>query len=404
MASTPSTSVTPAATTPGAPTGVVVTSGNTSASVAFVAPTNNGGSAITGYTVTTNPGGITATGATSPINVTGLTNGTAYTFTVTATNAVGSSVASTPSTSVTPATTPDPPTSVVATAGNASACVTFTAPASNGGRVITGYTVTSSPGGITATGATSPINVTGLTNGTAYTFTVIATNALGNSGASTASTAVTPTNACGSITTVSDGDGNSYQTVGIGTQCWTTTNLKTTKYNDGVTSIPDLTSAGWTTATTGARTEYNAAGVTGYVSTYGYLYNWYAAAGIITTGGSSTKNICPSGWHVPTVDDWNTLTSSCLGTTPGAQLKENSSLWTSNTGTNSSGFSARPGGFRYDSGSWGNIRANALFWSATQDGINNAWYRWLNHFNGIVESGSLDKKYGASIRCLKDGI
>ena len=83
-------------TVPGAPTNVVATTGNTTASVAFTAPTNNGGSVITGYTVTSNPGNITATGATSPINVTGLMNGTAYTFTVVATNAVGNSVASAP--------------------------------------------------------------------------------------------------------------------------------------------------------------------------------------------------------------------------------------------------------------------------------------------------------------------
>ena len=315
-------------------------------------------------------------------------------------------MASTPSTSVTPvapATAPDPPTSVVATAGNTSASVAFVAPTNNGGSAITGYTVTTNPGGITATGATSPINVTGLTNGTAYTFTVIATNALGNSGASTASTAVTPTNACGSITTVSDGDGNSYQTVGIGTQCWTTTNLKTTKYNDGVTSIPDLTSAGWTTATTGARTEYNAAGVTGYVSTYGYLYNWYAAAGIITTGGSSTKNICPSGWHVPTVDDWNTLTSSCLGTTPGTQLKENSSLWTNNTGTNSSGFSARPAGYRRSNGDFSDINSFTYFWSATPGyGGTEAFFRGLNASNGNVLRTFLEMRGGFSIRCIKD--
>jgi hypothetical protein len=83
----------------------------------------------------------------------------------------------------------------------------------------------------------------------------------------------TPASACGSITTVSDGDGNSYQTVAIGTQCWTTTNLKTTKYNDG-TSIPDLTLAGWPSAS-GARTGYVATGVSSsdYVGTFGYLYN-----------------------------------------------------------------------------------------------------------------------------------
>ena len=91
---------------PGSPNGVIVSVGNASASVAFVAPTNNGGSAITVYTVTSNPGNISATGATSPINLTGLVNGTAYTFTVVATNAVGSSVASSASTAVTPAVCP----------------------------------------------------------------------------------------------------------------------------------------------------------------------------------------------------------------------------------------------------------------------------------------------------------
>ena len=141
------------------------------------------------------PGNISVTGATSPLTVTGLTNSTAYTFTVIATNAVGNSVASSASTAVTPVAPnsfPGPPTAVVATAVNASASVAFVAPANNVGIAITGYTVTSSPGGISATGATSPINVTGLTNGTPYTFTVVATNAIGNSVASSASTAVNP--------------------------------------------------------------------------------------------------------------------------------------------------------------------------------------------------------------------
>jgi len=88
-------------TAPGAPTIGTATAGNGEANVAFTAPTNYGGSAITGFTVTSSPGGITATGTSSPITVTGLTNGTAYTFTVTATNAIGTSVASAASNSVT---------------------------------------------------------------------------------------------------------------------------------------------------------------------------------------------------------------------------------------------------------------------------------------------------------------
>lgn len=95
--------VTAAATAPGAPTIGTATGGDASASVAFTAPSNDGGAAILDYTVTASPGGATATGATSPIIVTGLTNGTAHTFTVKARNAVGSSVASAASNSVTPA-------------------------------------------------------------------------------------------------------------------------------------------------------------------------------------------------------------------------------------------------------------------------------------------------------------
>ena len=179
-------------TTSNAPTSVVATRGNTQATVTFVAPVFNGGSTITGYTITSNPGSISTTTASTTAVVTGLTNGIAYTFTVTATNAAGIGAVSVASNSITPATVPDAPTSPAATAGNAQSSVSFTPPVSNGGSAVTSYTVTSSPGSATSTGSASPIVVTGLNNGTAYTFSVTANNDVGTSSASVASNSVTP--------------------------------------------------------------------------------------------------------------------------------------------------------------------------------------------------------------------
>ncbi|PRX74304.1 S-layer family protein [Cohnella sp. SGD-V74] len=187
-------------TVPDAPSGVSATAGNGQAVVSFTVPTNNGGSAITGYTVTAlvngSATGMTETGTASPITVSGLTNGTAYTFSVRATSALGDSSESDPSGEVTPRTVPGAPTRVSATAGNGQAVVSFTAPTNNGGSAITGYTVTAlvdgSATGMTATGTASPITVTGLTNGTSYTFTVRATNAAGDSAESSPTEPRTP--------------------------------------------------------------------------------------------------------------------------------------------------------------------------------------------------------------------
>ncbi len=179
---------------PGTPTIGTATAGTTAnATVTFTAPASDGGSPITSYSVTSAPGGVVNTGATSPITVSGLTPGIVYTFRVQAFNANGPSALSAASNSITAVTVPGTPTIGTATAGNATASVAFTAPASTGGSAILDYTATSSPGGITATSATSPISVTGLTNGTPYTFTVTARNAAGSGAASSASNSVTPT-------------------------------------------------------------------------------------------------------------------------------------------------------------------------------------------------------------------
>ena len=197
-----SASITPAAQ-PGQPTGVTAVAGAGQATVSFTAPASNGGAAILSYTVTSAPGGLTATCPGSPCAVTGLTNGTAYTFTVHATNAVGNSAESSASAGVTPLSVPKAPTAVSATAGDGRATVSFAAPSDNGGTAVTSYTVTSAPGGLTATCPGSPCVVTGLTNGTAYTFKVHATNAEGDSAESSASTAVTPAAVPGVPTDVS---------------------------------------------------------------------------------------------------------------------------------------------------------------------------------------------------------
>ena len=192
-ASTASAPATPA-TTPGAPTGVTATSNaNTQSVVAWTAPLSNGGATITSYTVTSSPGGFTCSSATTTCTVSGLTNGTPYTFTVTGTNSAGMGSASAASSPATPATTPGVPTAVNATSNaNTQSVVSWTAPLSNGGAVISTYTVTSTPGAFTCSTATTSCTVGGLTNGTAYTFTVTATNSAGTSAASTASAPATP--------------------------------------------------------------------------------------------------------------------------------------------------------------------------------------------------------------------
>jgi uncharacterized protein (TIGR02145 family) len=195
-------------------------------------------------------------------------------------------------------------------------------------------------------------------------------------------------------------DGNSYKTVYIGTQQWIGENLKTSKYNDG-TEIPNTTdNTQWQNNTTGAWAYYNSDAANN--ANYGKLYNWYAVSP--TTNGN--KNVCLTGWHVPTDAEWTVLTDYLGGESEaGGKMKEVGTMnWISpNTdASNTSLFTGLPGGFRYGSGNSNGIGYNGNWWSSSEYLTDSAWYRYLSAGNGNAGSNLYGKDYGFSVRCLRD--
>ena len=192
-----------------------------------------------------------------------------------------------------------------------------------------------------------------------------------------------------------DPDGNTYTSIIIGNQEWIVENLKTTKYNDG-SSIPLITDDSlWINSNSDAYCWYN--NDTSNKAIYGALYNWEVI---------NSDKICPSGWHVPTNEDWETLIDF-LGDlmTAGGELKDNSTeYWNSpNTdATNNSGFTAFPGGERYYYyGNFNNIGESGYWWSNSESG-NEAYYYSLFFASSEITKMTADKKNGFSIRCIKD--
>jgi len=197
---------------PDAPTNVVGTPGSAQVVVTWSLPLSNGGALITSYTITAVGGGSqTVSGASvTSYTFTGLTNGTAYTFTVYATNSVGNSPVSTASSAVTPRAVANAPTALVATHGNTTASIAFTPGSTNGG-TLSNYKY-STDGGTNFTAfapaqTSSPVSITGLTNGTTYSVKLKAVTEVGD-GAASAAVSVTPSTVPGAPTSVAGTHGN----------------------------------------------------------------------------------------------------------------------------------------------------------------------------------------------------
>jgi uncharacterized protein (TIGR02145 family) len=194
---------------------------------------------------------------------------------------------------------------------------------------------------------------------------------------------------------VTDIVGNDYLTVMIGSQVWMAENLRTTKYNNSEIIPNVINNTLWSNLSDGAYCTYENSEK--YVKPYGRLYNWYSV--------NDVRNLCPAGWHVPTDADWAELITFLGGDNiAGGKLKETGEThWSGNISTNNeNGFSGLPGGFRDGNGFFGNIGEVGFWWSSTEQDSISAGYKSMASWSESIYSGTYHKKYGSSIRCIKD--
>ena len=213
--------------------------------------------------------------------------------------------------------------------------------------------------------------------------------------------------------TVTDIDGNVYETVQIGDQLWMKENLKVTHYNNGdeiqyvqsESSEPNV----WANLSTGAYGYYN--DDLSHQEIYGNLYNWYAV---------ETGNLAPEGWHVPTDDEIKQLEmylgmsqeeadgTGHRGTNEGSKLAGMADLWNDGNLVNNpefgtSGFNLLPGGYRISYGGYyDSMGLVGYFWSSTENSSNYAWNRVLYYYSSDIDRYDYDKKFGFSVRCVRD--
>ena len=204
-----------------------------------------------------------------------------------------------------------------------------------------------------------------------------------------------------SFGTVTDIDGNVYETVQIGEQLWMAENLKVTHYQNGDEIPTGYSNSEWSNLSTGAYTVFD--DDLSNADIYGNLYNWYAV--------DDDRGICPVGWHVPSDDEYTVLIDFLGGeSVAGGKMKEAGlEHWNYDSdqisleATNESGFTGLPAGHRNtNSGDYIYMGFYGYFWSSTNNGSDLAWRRYLFHYSSGVARDTFGKPNGFSIRCLRD--
>ena len=206
--------------------------------------------------------------------------------------------------------------------------------------------------------------------------------------------------ACGSVTSVSF-DGYDYDVVCIGDQCWFAENLRSDNYNDGSPIPGGLDDAEWYNTTEGAQAIYDSDSAT-YFEDYGRLYNGFAV--------HNAAGLCPTGWHISTRAEWDTLIEELGGSSVAySSLKNSAEDTPSWNGTNSSGFSAPPTGRRVKSGQFENVGIYGNFWTSYRDEstpTDSVHWRWLGtteeYVGEWVGPDTDSEPYGNAVRCVKD--
>ena len=189
-----------------------------------------------------------------------------------------------------------------------------------------------------------------------------------------------------------DAEGNQYPTKVIGALEWTTENLKSTRFRNGEPIPVVRARPAWASANAAARIAPDSA--ESRVALLGYLYNWHAV--------NDPRGICPTGWRVPTHDEWSAVTQFLGGEKTAGTALKTSTGWTPGfPGNNASGFNGRPAGFRAADGSFGGIGGYGYWWSATASNINGAWGRFVDYNQEGIFMMDGFKKSAFSVRCVR---